>query len=330
MKNSISKISLFFFIFLYSYFPLRILLFPHLYDNYGSFGLIIGLIIFLILLSIFIIIPKKILSLNHSFEKSYIKNIIKPLLLAKITLSIYFSSYVLKVLYFTEFNVLYIALGLVLAILIISRGKTSDVVSVSTIFGIVALFSYVFYFYDLVSLDYSLLTKIKEFNYFTLLYILFFIIDFLLLLLVDEGVRINKLTIILGVLLSMLLFLFEFFILTLSAGDKLFLNVSTSGFIPLMIEPVSRYMGTFEYVSIIGITLSVIFKNSYYLSIIGNNSKGISIGFGILIYLVIIGYSFILKDLLDVRFIVLIITLLLGLIIPWIIKEAYHARLAKE
>lgn len=330
MKNSISKISLFFFIFLYSYFPLRILLFPHLYDNYGSFGLIIGLIVFLILLSIFIVIPKKILSLNHSFEKSYIKNIIKPLLLAKITLSIYFSSYVLKVLYFTEFNVLYIALGLVLAILIISRGKTSDVVSVSTIFGIVALFSYVFYFYDLVSLDYSLLTKIKEFNYFTFFYILFFIIDFLLLLLVDEGVRINKLTIILGVLLSMLLFLFEFFILTLSAGDKLFLNVSTSGFIPLMIEPVSRYMGTFEYVSIIGITLSVIFKNSYYLSIIGNNSKGISIGFGILIYLVIIGYTFILKDLLDVRFIAVIITLLLGLIIPWIIKEAYHARLAKE
>ena len=327
MKNSISRISLFFFIFIYSYFSLRIFLFPHLYDSYGAYGIFICLFIFLIIMLVFLIVPKRLFNIFSSFEKSKIKKIIKPLLISKILLSIMISSYALKLLYFNDISLFIIAIGMIIPIVIISRGKPSDIISISTIFGIVSLISYIFYFYDFIDLDYSLMFNMKNFNLLTHFYIFFFILDFSFLLLSDSKASFNKRTIIIGLLISFLLFSFEYLILSLTSGDTLFLNNSLSGFMALFIQPVSRYSGTFEYVSIIGITISVIFKNAFFLSLVGNKNK-IDMIIYFLLFIVLLYFLYkVLNSILDIKYIIFIVTGFLSVLIIWLIKEAFYAKL---
>ena len=74
-------------------------------------------------------------------------------------------------------------------------------------------------------------------------------------------------------MISFLLLLFEYSFLTLSSGDELFKNSPLSGFQALSIEPITRFNGNFDYIYIVLIITSIVFKMSYFLSIIKNSIK---------------------------------------------------------
>lgn len=276
MYKRISMVSLFFFILSYNYIWLRTTIFPYFYNTYGVNGIFYILFIAMVIGLFFLILPKSFYKIEYKeYEKSKYKYFLNAILFIRIALGIAIIGVILYTLFFYDYPLIMSIIGIVLVILIISNSKPSDIIQISTLFGIIGLLLYFFYLYQFIDLDFSLLSfefKLDNYILYTLLAALIF--DNLIYLISDkEKLKITKKTVIIGIMISFLLLLFEYSFLTLSSGDELFKNIPLSGFQALSIEPISRFNGNFDYIYIVLILTSIVFKMSYFLSIIKNSIK---------------------------------------------------------
>ncbi|MBQ9124246.1 MAG: oligosaccharide repeat unit polymerase [Acholeplasmatales bacterium] len=276
MYKRISMVSLFFFILSYNYIWLRTTLFPHFYNTYGVNGIFYILFIAMVIGLFFLILPKALYKIEYKeYEKSKYKNFLNAILFIRIALGIAIVGVILYTLFFYDYPLIMSIIGIVLVILIISNSKPSDIIQISTLFGIIGLLLYFFYLYQFIELDFSLISfDFKLDNYILYILLAALIFDNLIYLITDkEKLKITKKTVIIGIMISFLLLLFEYSFLTLSSGDELFKNSPLSGFQALSIEPITRFNGNFDYIYIVLIITSIVFKMSYFLSIIKNSIK---------------------------------------------------------
>lgn len=269
----VSKVSFFFFILTYNYLLLRALVFPYLYNECGVNGYIYIGIILLIILLFFLVLPRKFISIDllEKYRNSKIKYLVNIILLLRIGFGAYYGATTISYLFFKDTSPWILVIGLCLLIIILSSLKPSDVIQITTLFGIVILIIYLAYMLSFVSPDFSAIYLLYDFKMkpFVFLFSMLLIGDnYLILFCNKDEFEFSKKTFLIAISITFLFFCFEYMSLSLTFGDFYFKNMNYIGFIPLGIKSVSRYFGNFEYVYILLITASSVFKFSYFFSIV--------------------------------------------------------------
>lgn len=335
--TKLSRVSFFLFVTIFNYLWLRILMFPYFYNEYGSMGLYYTVLVGVSILFVFILIPKKLIL--HSYEEAYQKSIFKyfysAIKILEIIFGISFCTYLLSKVFIPTSN-FYVLLGfMLLTIIILTYYKPKDIMELSTLFIIIgyAILSLTLFFQP--NLDPKVFLPIRQTTYWALpFFVLMFLGDNLTFFLYKKDVSFSKLNLIMAILTSILLFGIEYFIFVGNAGDTFFKNINWVGFLSLSIEPITRYLGNFDFAYIFYIMICCIFKYAYNLSLVRNNilinHKVMS---GILFIVVsVMGYvcyRFIPMKGLYFKTIACLL-MISSIILFWYIKECYHARKTEE
>jgi len=274
----ISRVSLFFFIVSFNYIFLRAVLFPLIYDNYGTNGNIYILLIIGVMILLFLLLPKSFyqMDFNSKYNTSKIRWLINPILMLRVILGIGTATMVLNELFFFDYKYAVILSGILLVTILISTLKSNEIIQVSTLFGIAVMLGYFLFLFNYIDLDFSLITKGFSFRLDTILIALIItsVLDNLYLFISNkEGINLSKKLLLVGLLCSFVLFSFEYGILTLSSGAEMFKANQLVGFEALGIEPVSRHNGNFDFIYILMIVVAVVFKFAYFMSIIKGSFK---------------------------------------------------------
>lgn len=288
-------------------------------------------------ITFFLFLPKKFFELDFytRFKDSKLKYGINIALLLRIVMGLSIGCYALQEHFFYDYPYLAILVGITVVLLIISSLKPSEVIQISTLFGIIVSACYLFYLFNFTNLDFQLLFRDFRFDFNILLFILPYcvIFDNLFYFLVDRNtLTLTKKNIVLGISASSFLFLFEYVILVLTAGGETFKGNPLVGFLALSIEPVSRYTGNFDYIYILMVGVACIFKFSYFFSLIKNSMNwSMSKLKYALAFLFIAGLCYLSYILLKINHLIsyyFVISLFLfgGILIFWMIKEVIHAR----
>lgn len=333
----ISRVSLFFFVFIYNYIFLRVTVFPYVYNAFKTAGYIVLLLLMLLLSFLFLLVPKRFMKRDFylEYQKSKIKYITNGLLFLRIIFGISMGCIVLQKLFFHSSPVLFLLLGVVFVLLLISSMKPSEVIQLSTLFGIVIFVSYFLYIYQSIAADFSLLGRGLEFkmSYLAPILLICLFFDNCLIFLVNrERLEFSKYTFIFGIIIAMCFLLYEYVVLVVCVGSKLFADDPLVGFYTLSIEPVSRFIGNFDYIYILIVGTACIFKFSFFLSLIKNSLKkkcGIIKNF--LLYAIIIGLGCVCGWLFNLNtngiyFSIIIGFMLGGILLLWMMKVELHAR----
>lgn len=326
----LSKISFFLFTSVYNYIYLRSIIFPFFYNNYGNMGLYYTGIIIVGIALLYLLTPLKFIV---NYNKSSFKYFYNIILLIEASLGISFCVYLLSKIFISKGN-FYIMLGCIISVIgILSSNKPKDVINISTLFiivGYLVLFLTLFFYPDL---DFSLILPIKKNN---ILSIIFFIVllylDNLKLLIYKEELNFSKSNFILAILFAITLFGIEYLILLTNSGDTYFKGLNWLGFISLSIEPITKYLGNFDFAYVFYIIVSCVFKYGYNLSLvkesIKNNRAINAVVYIILFILCIVWYRYIRFDELYFRITMGAVLISISLL-AWFIKEYMYARKAK-
>lgn len=333
-----SRLCLFLFMLIYNYIFLRSVVFPYCYKEYGYNGIWIVLFVLFLVILLLLVIPKKIY--NKGYLESYINSKIKIpiniILLIRVILGISIASITLYDLFFYKSLYLLIPLAFIIVIFIISNLKPKEVIELNTLFSIVVVFLYSLYVYDFIDLDFYLIKKSFDFrlSWVAILFSICLVFDNLLVLLSNDlNDKPKKWIMISGIAIAIITMLFEYILLILSAGDYIFINERYIGYLTLLIEPVSRYNGNYDYVYILFLGCGAIFKFSYILSLI---RKSVNIKYSPIKIILFLGIFFLLclllymiYEFINIYLTVIIILIALGLfVLFWILKECYYAKKA--
>lgn len=337
----ISRTSLFLFIVGFNYIFLRAIVFPVFYDNYGANGLIYINILQIVITLAFLLIPKRFYEANYfeKYQNGKFKYLYNIFLILRIIMGLAIGCYVLHVLFFYNQQFMLLPLGMIIIILLISSIKPSEVLQLSTLFGLTIILTYFIYLYNFINLDFSLV--MKNFNYkfdwlFVILSLALIFDNFNIFIIDKNNIKFNKKIVTFALGTVMLLFSIEYGILTLSSGDKLFLDYPLVGFVALGIEPVSRYNGNFDYIYVLMIVITSVFKYSYFLSVCRNsmNIKFNKVKYIILAMLLFAGvmllYFLYGIDINIVKWIIISLFLLSSILLIWMTKENIYAKKIQE
>ncbi len=335
--TKLSKVSFFLFVSTYNYIWFRIIVFKYFYTSIGNMGLLYAAILAVCVLLFFIFLPKKLMNYDYeaAFQKSYFKFFYMIFLFLEAILSISFCCYLISSIFIPNSKYWIILLGVVLAITVISSSTTRDVIELSTLFNIVGYLILLTSFLFLPQMDFSILLPFKNVKWLTILFYFMFIIgDNFSLIINKKDISFNRINFILGIATAILLFGIEYTILICSAGTEFFNGLNWVGFVCFSIEPVSKYIGNFDFAYIFYILVSCIFKYAHNVSLVRNSmtlsSKGV--GAVIFIMLLVLGLiSFYFIPMGD-KLLLIISIFVLGSfsILFWFIKECYFVRKIKE
>lgn len=279
MQSNLSKVSFFLYVFSYNYIWLRILLFPILYNTYGSMAFFYAVVLCLSLTFILYLFPKKIFKFNYveQYKKSFFKHICNLLLAVESFVGISMCAILITHIFISDAEPIPIIIGFCLIISILSKLKTSDVIQISTWFTLLGFFLIIISFSYFISIDATMILPFKTITWFTIpFYVLVILGDNVTLLLLDkEQFKSSKSIYVIPIVVAMLSFSFELFMLLCSAGSELFKDLPWVGFICLSIQPVTRYIGNFDFAYIYCIIICCIFKYSFNWSVIRNSFKKI-------------------------------------------------------
>ena len=335
--TKLSRVSFFLFVTIFNYLWLRIVMFQYFYNEYGSMGLYYTVIIGIAMLLIFVFLPKKLLHYTYedAFKKSYFKYFYFAIKILETIFGLSFCVYLLSKIFIPTGN-FYIMMGLMLmASVLLSYYKPKDVIEVSTLFIILgyAILGLTLFFQP--NLDAKVFLPLKETSFWALpFFALMFFGDNLTFILYKKDVSFSKTNFIMAILTSIIFFGIEYFIFIGNVGDTYLKGINWVGFISLSIEPITRYLGNFDFAYIFYIMICCIFKYGFNLSIIRNNiSMNHKLMTGILAVTIFamgcVCYIFI--PMKDLYFKVIACLLMLSAIIVfWYIKECYHARKTEE
>lgn len=334
--TKLSKVGFFLFVLNFNYLWLRIIVFNYFYNNFGNMGLIYGLILTAIVLVLICVIPKKII--NTDFKNSYNKSIFKYLygfiIFIETVVGLSIVVYMLHKIFISDSNYLILLSLLCLCIGFISNNQVKDIMEISTLFSIIG---YGLFFISLIyfpSIDYSLLLPIKYDNPIVLiLFSLMIFGDNLKILINKENIKINKWLFVIPIIIAILLFCLEYFILIGNAGTIIFKDIYWVGFICLSLEQVTKYIGNFDFIYIYLILVCSIFKFSLNMNLfretIKNKSNIINLGIGIILFICcLLIYRFIkINDLISLSPYIISASII---ILLWFLKECYFVRRIKE
>lgn len=335
--SKLSKVSFFLFVSAYNYIWFRIIIFNSLYNRVGNMGFLYTIILAVLMLLFFSILPKKLINKDYRerFNKSYFKFLYSTILLLESIFSISFCAYLLSKVFIPKANFLIIITGIILAILILSKFSPKDVIELSTLFNIAGYSILLFSFIFLPNLDLSVLLPFQSINWLIILFFLWLIIsDNLTLILNKKDISFNKLNFILGIFIAVFFLALEYFLLICIAGVDFFKDINWVGFICFSIEPVSRYIGSFDFAYIFYILVSCIFKYAYNTSLVRDSINISSKAFSFIIALTflslgILSYYTIPMDN-QLLMIACILISLSGMVLFWMLKECYFVRTTKE
>lgn len=333
----LSKISFFLFVSVFNYLWLRILMFPYFYNAYGNMGVFyIGIFSVMVILCL-VCIPKKMMAYQYeeSFKKSNFKYFYYTLVILETIFGVAFCTYLLSKIFISNGN-FYIMIGCIALVLVaLSYYQPKDVMEISTLFIIAgySILTLSLFFYP--NLDISLLFPIRHTNIIALpIFTILFLGDNLTFLINKKDIQFTKLNFIMAILVSLILFGVEYFILLTNAGDTFFRGLNWVGFISLSIEPISKYIGNFEFAYIFYILISCIFKYAYNLSLLRSSININKTILSIILFLttVILCIVCYLCIPMENFYMVIVsgIILLSFSILFWFIKEYYYVRKAKE
>ncbi|MDE7161228.1 MAG: hypothetical protein K2N65_00550, partial [Anaeroplasmataceae bacterium] len=265
-------------------------MFQYFYNEYGSMGMYyIGIVAVGVLL-IFLLLPKKLL--NHSYEeafkKSYYKYFYFCILLLECIFGMSFCVYLLSKIFIPSGN-FYVMLGLMIGTAgIISYYKPKDVMEISTLFVLIGYGILILALFFYPHLDVSILLPLKKTSFWALpLFVFMFLGDNLVFLINKKDVPFSKLNLTLALFASIVLFAIDYFIIITNAGDIYLKGLNWVGFISLSIEPISKYIGNFDFAYIYYIMICCAFKYAYNLSIIRDNIIMNHKGMSVLLFLLI-------------------------------------------
>ncbi|MDE6241063.1 MAG: hypothetical protein K2M08_01435 [Anaeroplasmataceae bacterium] len=335
--TKLSRISFFLFVSVYNYLWLRILMFPYFYNNYGSMGIYYTAILAIVMLLAFMLLPKKLMLHNYeeAFKKSNFKYFYSAIILLENIFGIAFCVYLLAKIFIPTGNY-YIMLGFIVIILIaLSYYQPKDIMEISTLFIILGYSILVLTLFFYPNLDVSLLLPIRQTSIIALpIFAVLFFGDNLTFLINKKDIQFSKLNFIMAIFTAFVLFGTEYFILITNAGDTFFKNLNWVGFISLSIEPISKYIGNFEFAYIFYIMISCIFKYSYNMSLLRNIiniNKHLMSGILFVMFIVLCTVCFLFIPMTDIFLKIVVVLMLCSfLILFWFIKECYHARKAEE
>ncbi len=335
--NKLSKVSFFLFVTMYNYLWFRILLFNYFYNEFGSMGVFYTGILAILVLVFFGAMPEKLMTKAYEerYKKSWFKYFYAIILILEGVFCVSFCAYLISDIFIHGANYWMILLGIAFVITTLSRLLPKDVMEISTLFNIVGYVILFFCFIYLPALDFTNLYPTTKMDGIALLLLSFMMIgDNLTLLIHKKDVGFQKMNFILAILMAIFFLGFEYVLLICSSGTEFFKGLDYVGFIFFSIEPVSKYIGNFDFSYIFYILISCIFKYSYNLSLIRTETtlsgKFVNVAVFILLFVLgLVNYYFIPIDETMIR-ICYILTSFSFLILFWFIKECYFVRRIKE
>ncbi|MBD5390841.1 hypothetical protein HDR67_02415, partial [bacterium] len=217
----------------------------------------------------------------------------------------------------------------------VSYFKPKDVMELSTLFSIVGFVILFFSLFFYPNSDMSLLLPFRKTSFWALpFFVLMLLGNNFTIAIHKKDVPFTKLNFTLAVFFALVLFAVEYFILLTNAGANYLKDLNWVGFIILSIEPVSKYIGNFDFAYIFYIMICCIFKYSYNLSVIRSAisipQKAMTVFLSLLIFVSgVICYACIPMN--NFYFRVLSVFMIISFaIIFWFLKECYHVRKTKE
>ncbi|MDE5715002.1 MAG: hypothetical protein K2I42_02610 [Anaeroplasmataceae bacterium] len=333
----LSRVSFFLFVTIFNYLWLRIIMFPYFYNEYGSMGLYYTGIVGVVMIIIFLVFPKKLMlhSYEETYKNSFFKYFYSIIKLLETIFGISFCIYLLSKIFIPTGNFYFMLGFILLTIIVLSYYSPKDVMEISTLFVILgyAILSLTLFFQP--NLDAKVFLPIKQTSYWALpLFVLMFFGDNLTFLIYKKDISFSKNQFIMAIIVSLIFFGLEYFIFVGNAGDIYFKNLNWVGFMSLSIEPITRYLGNFDFAYIFYIMICCIFKYAFNLSLVRNNilinHKLMSIILFVAIFSMgCVSYLFIPMESLYFKVIASLLMISV-LIIFWYIKECYRARKTKE
>lgn len=312
-------------------------MFPYFYNTYGNMGIYYAVILAVVILVAYMILPKRLIlhKYEESFKKSNYKFFYSFILLLENIFGVTFCVYLLSSIFIPTGN-FYIMLGLIATVLVaLSYYQPKDVMELSTIFILIGYFILTLTLFFYPNLDVSLLLPFRETS--MLAIPVFAVLCFgvnLTFLINKKDMNFSKMNFVMAIFVSFILFIAEYFILVTNSGDTYFKGLNWVGFISLSIEPITKYIGNFEFAYVFYILISCIFKYSYNLSLIRSsldlNNKLVSTS--LFAMLVILGSVCFLCIPMEGFFLKVVTVLMLCniTILFWFIKECYYVRKTKE
>ncbi len=312
-------------------------MFPYFYNTYGNMGIYYTAIVAIAIVLGIAFLPKKLVLYQYddAFKNSNFKYFYSVILLLENIFGVSFCIYLLSKIFIPTGN-FYIMLGFIAVVLVaLSYYQPKDIMEISTLFIILgySILALTLFFYP--NLDISLLFPIKEMSLISLpIFAVMFFGNNLTFLINKKDIKFSKANFIIAIFSSFFLFGIEYFILITNAGDTLFKGLNGVGFISWSIEPITKYIGNFEFAYVFYILISCIFKYSYNMSIVRSSigiHKHLMSGTLFLMFVILcsVCYMFIPMEGLFMK-VVAGILLCNVLILFWFIKECYHARKTEE
>lgn len=258
--NRLKSFSLFLFSGFFFYVVFKQAVMPKLLQSYGKNALFFFAILIVSTL-VFLIVPKDVLkTVLKTKLLRYIVGIaclVQMIMLLTISINV-----IVNLFYYNSIRIFFlIAIGAVIVIL--SKLSLEQIINLSASFYIFIPFlwaiSYIFFpkfdFMELSNPSFSLMEPLLMTNTF---------FSTMFLFLNNES---KKIALVSGRIVGFLVLLVEYVTLLCLAGDKYFADYEYVGFIIYQIQNPNRYIGNFDFISIITLTVCAIFNGSYLVKI---------------------------------------------------------------
>lgn len=330
MKKT-SKISFFLFVFFYNYLWLRILIFPNLYNNFGTTGFIMFIFIMLGIISITLFIPKKIFKINFSkqYNDSWYRWLNCLLIILETIINICFTVYFLNKVFIEESNIYMILILIGIGVILVSNLLPNEIIDLSTLFHICGLVLIGISLIVTPKMEIDYLFIVKDINvWFIVIFVSFIIVDNLKILINKDFLDIQKSNFIMPIIFSILLCIIEYGFLIMTVGDKALLKLTYVGFLELSFMPVTKYFGDFNFVYIYLLLICVVFKNSFNVSLVKNSIDLNKNVFNLILIFVLFLCSTIILNCIEISrlYLYLVLVVLLNAGIFWMIGKCYFVR----
>lgn len=258
--NRLKSFNLFFFALFFQFIVYKFMMMPYLYDNYGSNGIFFFLIAILITFGLFFIPDKYFKAL---FNNKILKILLGLAAFVNIVVQLAIGANVIYKLFYEDSNYLIFIIIFMISIMIISNLSTSQIINLSTIFYIFIPIMWIIAYLFSPKIDILTWGNLRGIGFDFFFYSNY--VGTLIFLLVN--LETNKKIVLSGSIVGSIVYMVEYLMLIGVAGASFFRNYEYVGFITYQIQIPNKYIGNFDFITIISLSLCLIFNSSYFLSL---------------------------------------------------------------
>lgn len=260
--NRLKSFNLFFFVLFFEFIGYKFMIMPYLYDNYGINGVLFFIIAIILTISLLLVPDKYFKSILND---KVLKRVLGVASLFNIISGLAIGANVVYKLFYEDASYLIFIIIFALGIMVISNLSTSQIINLSTCFYIfIPMMWIIAYFFS------PRINILTWFNLSGIGFNFFFYSNYVCsLIFLLANLEANKKIVILGSITGSIVYMVEYLMLIGVAGDAFFKNYEYVGFITYQIQIPNKYIGNFDFITIISLCLCLIFNTSYFLSLSG-------------------------------------------------------------